>query len=147
MIQTIFWLFFLDFNLFHYFSGGLMASIGRVYEPGPYLPQSCQKSKIIWTLPTLMSTQQTLMDLHQVNILTLIYNIYAKDGFKGNDFSISWMIAPLRCFFCVKNDNTKERLLKHSLSNKPKAFNVWAIIKIWLYLVLFEWWIHFLNIY
>ena len=55
-----------------------MASIGRVYEPGPYLPQSCQKSKTIWTLPTLMSTQQTLMDLHQVNILTLIYSIYVR---------------------------------------------------------------------
>ena len=55
-----------------------MASIGRVYEPGPYLPQSCQKSKTIWTLPTLTSTQQTLMDLHQVNILTSIYSIYAR---------------------------------------------------------------------
>merc|ERR1712008_447736 len=50
-------------------TSGLMASIGRVYEPGPYLPQSCQKSKTIWTLPTLTSTQQTRMDLHQMMLL------------------------------------------------------------------------------
>merc|ERR1711956_46631 len=50
-------------------TSGLMDSIGRVYEPGPYLPQSCQKSKTIWTLPTLMSTQQTLTDLHQMMLL------------------------------------------------------------------------------
>ena len=29
----------------------------------------------------------------------------------GNDSLISWMLAPLGCFLCVKNDNTKERLL------------------------------------
>ena len=34
-----------------------------------------------------------------------------KDGFKGNDFLISWMLAPLGCFLCLKNNITKERLL------------------------------------
>ena len=34
-----------------------------------------------------------------------------KDGFKGNDSLISWMLTPLGCFLCAKNDNTKERSL------------------------------------
>ena len=34
-----------------------------------------------------------------------------KDDFKGNNPLISCMLAPLGCFLCVKNNNSKERLL------------------------------------
>ena len=34
-----------------------------------------------------------------------IFNYFSKDGFKGNDSLISWMLIPLGCVFCVKNDN------------------------------------------
>ena len=41
-------------------------------------------------------------------------HISPKDGFKRNDPLISWMLAPLGCFLCVKNDNKTRRLDKLS---------------------------------
>ena len=40
----------------------------------------------------------------------------SKDGFKGNDSLISWMLAPFGCFLCVKNANKNRWLDKLSQS-------------------------------
>ena len=42
--------------------------------------------------------------------------VIAKGGFKGNDSFASWMLAPLGCFSCVKNDNKNHPLDKLSQS-------------------------------
>ena len=39
-----------------------------------------------------------------------------KDGFKGKYFLISWMLAPLGCFLCVKSNNKNHLLDKLSQS-------------------------------
>ena len=38
-------------------------------------------------------------------ILDHFLSLHIKDGFKGNDSLISWMLAPPGCFLCVKNTN------------------------------------------
>ena len=63
------------------------------------------------------------------------YNIIIKDGFKGNDSLISWMLAPLGCFLCVKNDNKNRRLDKLSQSFSDifhNSFTWQNIVKIYL---------------
>ena len=55
------------------------------------------------------------MPFKHVLTFTLTYQ-GTKDGFKGNNSLISWMLAPLGWFFCVKNDNKNRRLDKLSQS-------------------------------
>ena len=59
----------------------------------------------------------------------------------GETICQSYECSPhLSLFVCVKNDSSKEEFF----SKKSEAFNIWAII---ILVVLFEWWIHLLNIH
>ena len=54
---------------------------------------------------------------------------FTKDGFK--DSLISWMLAPLVCFLCVKNNNKNHWLDKLSQSFSDISYNsfTWQKIK------------------
>ena len=70
---------------------------------------------------------------------------HAKDGFRGKDSSILLMLAPPESFFVSKKTTAvrTDFFIKKSKASMSEQLH----IKIWLHVVLFEWWIHLLNIH